>query len=588
MFKKYWILTLYMDKDVLKQFFLHRMTECFNKNTIDSYRVRSNNVISLLFEAYDVVKSWCKHRIKSFDTVKHVLDECICAIDNATCLTFENCPKELLLKELEEFKNSGSSDYVIVNRLLYYVESCIEENNKKYLNKLFLHTKELLTNEEEITESNIQTRLESLDRDITEFACELIRVGYSKIYLFYYFKSLLDGMKKGYDNFIKDYDQISDNLIACELGKYSVIYILSAPKDSSSFDGFLDSIPDEIIEKVDQEKKKQFKQNNTKKIYYIRDIEALDEYCAIKRVREEISQILDYRQNGPEHQTIRIPFNAFVGKKNNENEVERYKSRIVYSLDVSRIDSHDDANSLSKAMDNIENNNRVDEESKSRIRSALRHLRTGDGQLEIEQRFINYWIGLEFLFASPEISDSTFLRMKQYLISIMTSCYVKRNILNLVDWMKEFDCSIDVFKDDASIDSFTAKEGLNILMFYRLKRMKMHLHHTDKTASYVATHRRNLEQHLSRLYRYRNELIHEGAIKQNMENLTSNLRYYLVFVLNLCIDYFCLKREYKTNLTMDTFFWEYDKHLQFFSLNKNKNYKYEYLIKVPLQNKYLR
>lgn len=577
-----------MGKDVLKQFFLYRMTECFNKNTIDSYRVRSNNAISLLYETYDVVKSWCKHRIKSFDTVKYVIEECICAIDKATCLAFENCPKELLLKELEDFKKSGSSDYVVVNRLLYYVDSCIEENNKEYLNRLFLHTRRLLTNEEEIKEGDIQSLLESLDRDVTEFACELIRVGYSKIYLFYYFKSLLDEMKKGYDNFISKYDEIYVNLIACELGKYSVIFILSAPKEYSSFDGFLDSVPNDIVEKVDKEKRKQFKQNNTRKIYCIRDIEALDEYCAIKKVREEISQILDYRQNGPEHQTIRIPFNAFVGKKNSENEVDRYKSRIVYLLDVSRIDNHDDLNYLSKAMEHIENDKRVEEESKSRIKSALRHLRIGDGQLEIEQRFINYWIGLEFLFSSPEISDSTFMRMKQYLISIMTSCYVKRNILNLVDWMKEFDCSIDVFKDSSSIDSFTAKKGLNILMFYRLKRMKKHLHHTDKTVSYISTHRTNLEQHLSRLYRYRNELIHEGAIKQNMENLTSNLRYYLVFVLNLCIDYFCREREYKTDLTMDSFFWEYEKYLKLFSLNKNKNYKYEYLMRVPLQNKYLR
>ena len=157
------------------------MTECFNKNTIDSYRVRSNNAISLLYETYDVVKSWCKHRIKSFDTVKYVIEECICAIDKATCLAFENCPKELLLKELEDFKKSGSSDYVVVNRLLYYVDSCIEENNKEYLNRLFLHTRRLLTNEEEIKEGDIQSLLESLDRDVTEFACELIRVGYSKI-----------------------------------------------------------------------------------------------------------------------------------------------------------------------------------------------------------------------------------------------------------------------------------------------------------------------------------------------------------------------------------------------------------------------
>ena len=224
----------------------------------------------------------------------------------------------------------------------------------------------------------------------------------------------------------------------------------------------------------------------------------------------------------------------------------------------------------------------------TRLKSALRHLRIGDGQLEMEQRFINYWIGLEFLFSSPEVSDATFTRMKKYLISIMASCYIKRNIMNLVDWMKDFNCSLEVFTDDQHIDQFISDNNINSLMFYRLKRMKKHLHHTDKTEAYIVNHKCNLEQHLARLYRLRNELVHEGAIKRDMENLTSNLRYYLVFVLNQCIAYFVRDRLYDSKISMDTFFWEYEKYQQIFSMNKKANFRYEYIMKVPLSNKYLR
>ena len=576
-------------KDSLKQFFLLRITECFNKNTIDSYRVRSNNTITLLYESRDVIKSWCKHRIKSFETVKYVLEESTYAINKSTCLTFDNCPKELLIKEIEEYKKTESFDNVKASHLLYYIELCIEENASGYLNRLFTSIRQLLAVEGELDDKTFQSQLEKIDRNVTELACELIRVGYSKIYLFYYFQSLVKEMaKKEYKTFLDKYDEFSRDLISCNLGLYSVVFILSVPKDYVLMDGFSDSISNDILNKIDVDKRKQFQQNNTRKFFYIRDVEALDEYCAIKKVREEISQILDFRQNGPEHQIIRIPYNAFVGRRNDDNMVEWYKSRIVYSLDISRLNTQDSVNALSDVMDNIVNNKMVDDESISRIKSALRHLRIGDGQLEMEQRFINYWIGLEFLFSSPEISDSTFIRMKQYLISIMSSCYVKRNILNLVHWMKDFDCSIDVFKEDNSIDNFISGHEINVLMFYRLKRMKMHLHHTDKTKDYISNHRRNLEQHLSRLYRFRNELVHEGALKHNMESVTSNLRYYLVFILNQTLDYFSHNRSCDIKLTMDSFFGEYEKNLQFLLMNKGSNLKYDNIMRVPLQSNFLK
>lgn len=54
--------------------------------------------------------------------------------------------------------------------------------------------------------------------------------------------------------------------------------------------------------------------------------------------------------------------------------------------------------------------------------------------------------------------------------------------------------------------------------------------------------------------------MHEAAIRQNNEGVANNLRSYLVFMLNLMLDY-C--RQQMTNsqgkpLVMDKFFWHYE------------------------------
>lgn len=65
---------------------------------------------------------------------------------------------------------------------------------------------------------------------------------------------------------------------------------------------------------------------------------------------------------------------------------------------------------------------------------------------------------------------------------------------------------------------------------------------------------------LPEIYRLRNELIHEAAIKQDIENVTSNLRYYLVFLLNQIIVYFANVKEEKEGqeVSLENFFYEYE------------------------------
>lgn len=60
----------------------------------------------------------------------------------------------------------------------------------------------------------------------------------------------------------------------------------------------------------------------------------------------------------------------------------------------------------------------------------------------------------------------------------------------------------------------------------------------DGARQYIQTHRMHLEWHLARIYRERNEVVHEAKHSFNNQILTSNLRYYLAFSLSMVIDYF--------------------------------------------------
>lgn len=81
-------------------------------------------------------------------------------------------------------------------------------------------------------------------------------------------------------------------------------------------------------------------------------------------------------------------------------------------------------------------------------------------------------------------------------------------------------------------------------------------------------HKSNIEQHLVRLYRVRNKLIHEARFDAKYQNLTSNLKYYLTTSLSLLIDYFykehlakrhCSIEDYYTHVSTKTAYWFYKK-----------------------------
>src|SRR5699024_7815864 len=88
-------------------------------------------------------------------------------------------------------------------------------------------------------------------------------------------------------------------------------------------------------------------------------------------------------------------------------------------------------------------------ETKDKIKSAIRYLRLGNQSTEVEHKFINYWIGLEYLFSSYQ-SENTINRIKEHFINAHSRVYVKRNCTALLASINKLSS-----EDRNKISSFT-------------------------------------------------------------------------------------------------------------------------------------
>src|SRR5690606_21215473 len=92
--------------------------------------------------------------------------------------------------------------------------------------------------------------------------------------------------------------------------------------------------------------------------------------------------------------------------------------------------AQDHYSEVSRKLPAILSKTGISAESKEKIKSAIRYLRLGNQSTEVEHKFINYWIGLEYLFSNYE-SQNTIIRIKEHFINAHTLAYVKRNVHSL-------------------------------------------------------------------------------------------------------------------------------------------------------------
>lgn len=547
-------------------FFKQRMVELYDRNTLDSYSVRTCNTMSIFCEMREIINGWIIGNVKRGETVGLCIDECLGLMDNEEWMDFSFYDKVKFktyleayaksVKQVKDTKDKKEKDYNEAQYTLHLVNLCISRNDKQYLSTLLAAVRvDLLTPKNDYNDNEFKTTIARLDNKLTRIGTELLRRGYSKSYLYQYFNAIKKN--RGGVGFNSAYDQLQRKFsVAHQHTDVVIIRLVFTTGNIPSMDNLVAAVPAEYLAVMDNSMRG-YSNGASNKRFYIVNVKAQDTNAALHKARLDLAQALDRNDMG----AVIIEKRGIVAYK--ENGVWSVHWELYNQLERKPVRLANVANPLSSMMKRIDAASNISQEIKDRLNTALRHLRVGDGQEEMEQRFLNYWIGLEFIFATPRSGDSTFARLKEKFPRMKTLYYLKRNVgdLDAILRRKRLIGVAESFGNtpEAGMDRiFNATT--DVLLKYRITKMKEHLHDHNKVKDYLKNHLKHLEWHLSRIYHLRNELVHEAAIRQNMDGVGNNLRSYLVFMLNLLLDY-CkqqLVNQQGETVVMDNFFWNYE------------------------------
>lgn len=533
-----------MDIHNRQSFFKLRLKEILRDNTLDSYRVRTHNAHTLVVELRDVISNWLKGNIKQFETVK------LCVLETKKKLSTDkiflegNNVKKFLCSNLEKLEKSEGKNKLLCQRTLTLLEQIISVlDNNVFINTLLERIYGIISLKEEPGETVelLDKALEELDNIISNLCTELLYVGFSKHYLYgkamVFFKSEL--------SFQDAFDSFKDAVNPDNKREYVVIFRLTLGKAINDIhaEELLKTFPPEYLIEWVKTKTPNFISLQTNQRLFVANVGALDKISAVKEGKEQLNKFLDKTHYALNHSNI-IPGNSVLVL---EKMQTGYFASVVASLPImDGVNTHTDLIEIEKIKDGIQkiqSSEKFNGEIRNRLVSAFRHLRIGDNDTEIEQRFINYWIALEFLFSTPYASDSTFGRIKENLVNILMAQYGRRNLMSFDSQTKEHQVKE---KEELHVWELEKEEDIkllfqdSVLLSYRYRCFKNHLlsGEKNKIKGYLELHKLNLQWQIARIYRLRNELVHEAAIKQNIENLTSNLRYYLIAVLDQALSFY--------------------------------------------------
>lgn len=525
---------------ISQKFFIEYFLELLHNETLDSYRARLHNPYTILEELAKVVNDRHHNRIKTDVTVQYVAEEARDAIRDESELTFRAVPKAYLLSLIEKCVKKDA-DYM---GLSFALQRVISEN-ANYTPTLFARISE------QILALNQNSALLLADYGVLYrltncIVTALINQGYSKDYLFR-FASNNFGVRFRH-NFEQAFERLC-NLSAKTPTTFRVVFRWQHTLPLQ--------IPPQYLLTEEQYNDFQPINNRTAEFlarYRVRNIEyiclaesALDYFAALKQATSRLSGILDQIYLGFDAPSINLHDQALVIGETNPDKTRAYPIR--GSVEGHYRSGQDIYSDFVDKLKQITEHQTISPETKRKVASAVRYLRLGIEAFDWEQKFLSFWIGLEYIFSEYDNSASTIVRLKENLINSHAIVYVKRNLkeldediqrLDLTNAIQAHNIDLSYLKDSDSYDQIiTAATNSHPLLAYRAHKFKERLFsQKDGKKKYLYYHKDNLNRHLTRIYRVRNEIVHQAGTQQpNINILVGNLRYYLTFMLNGLISF---------------------------------------------------
>jgi len=542
----------------LKYFFVERFRELLNRNSIDSYRVRCNNVFTLMKELRSVIDNWLRGYVKQFETVCLCIEETLDAIKNDEILDYSFYDKQLLIEDLTALsKANEKSRGELGEQSIYLLDKCITANQDSYLDKLYIAIDKILSSELEVADGQFKPLADSLNSLAGALACELLNERFSLRHLYRESVKLCDNVADFKNTFGHFRTQHSHNV---PFNAYEVVLKMNGGRNSklTTLDGFVGALPDGFVPEQNRNDKINKFLNDRGALFYQVQVDAHDSAMAITQAVERMESVIDRAMLGYSLLDVQIQKTALVILKRIGGNM--YMAQPINVTDASYADDEEVVNKMITRINQILVNDHITDDVKDRLTSSLRHLRIGNTDSDTGQQLVNYWVALEFIFSSPRAVDSTIPRLEKNLTNVLMCCYATRRVLHLNQSLHKsglLDSDKDWWRlEDAELDGIINTHA-DQLLCYHLQEMKAALRgNTDAAKQFFASHKKHLHWQIYRIYRYRNQLIHEAAILPGLENVIRCQRFYLVLLLNQMIGYF--SETDMRLLSMDSFFFEYN------------------------------
>lgn len=520
-------------------FFIQRWLELLNIHTHSKYAVRYLNTHEALREVLYVCKGMIEGDIKRSDPhLKLVFDE-VNKIINSDKLFEKYAESHCKIMRNTLRASPRTKETAKLYSIVYQLEYVIRHLSPNYLNWVVRELKSaLLIND---TSSNNLEKIESL---LCVLASELIGKGWS-------LEALHSLVKQTMLNDTATVQERFDHLFAMmtsEQEDYTYLFsvksgltretranLLRFEMDLINGQGVLNTYPEyNLVQNVAKEK------------WYLRiHGQAFDKQTGINTAWQKIAEQMDV-----------LNFYGFPIPNLATAPIVLHQDRAEYTrnIQVSLLTRKKKFQAPKTIMDKIKQQlDKGNNEVNRKIRSMFEFSRISDESLSPQSAYLNLWIGIESFVQTKEY-DGGIENVKVVVAASSTHNYLYSLLKNFIE-----DCSrcnlevtlqneviklgrqtpqeaIKILLDDENVRLIeTECRELNYLLAYRYKEIVRVLQDGKESSKLLRNHHGNITQHIQRLYRLRNSIVHSGEVHYNINLFIKHLHEYMESVMSVVL-----------------------------------------------------
>lgn len=547
------------NKDILKYgnfnknqvFFIQRWSEMLNIHTHSKYAVRYLNSHQALKELHYVCKGMIEGTIKKNDNHLKLVFKEVKRVLSSDQILKENAPSHFQILDNTLQGIPKADNIPKLYSIIFQIEYAINYIEDQYLTWIIEKLQQVLLSDDE--------NFEMIDNILQTLASELLGNGWS-------LQALYSVVHEGiFKNNLTVQGKFNEILNRFNTSSEPYIFLFTFKGDiSKEIISLLEKLNVEFItgEEIIETYKdyKLDKHISVDKIYVRVILESYDVYTGVNNAWQKVVGSIEvlnfYGYNIPDFDIAPIILLPQTPKYIRNVKVDLLAKRKKFRAPITM---------MNRVIMQLKNG---DVEVNRKLKSLYEFTRISDESLSPQSTFINLWIGIESFAQSKEF-DGGIESVKTVIAYTSTHNYLYSIIRNFLE-----DCNrckieikydgqlirigrlqaqeaLDYFWDEKFVEEMkkTCTE-LNSLLFYRFIEFISILKDGKKCADLLEKHKINIQQHVHRLYRIRNSIVHSGELLYNTNLFIKHLYEYIEQVMSVVIN----RLELVSNITLEQIF----------------------------------